>query len=43
MTTKLYKIEEQIESIGAKNNKILRDFIHNNTEVFYKNRTTGFY
>lgn len=32
MTTKLYKIEEQIESIGAKNNKILRDFIHNNTE-----------
>lgn len=32
MTTKIYKIEEQIEAVGTKLNKILRDFIHNNTE-----------
>jgi len=32
MTTKLYKLEEQIELIGTKVNKILRDFIHNSSE-----------
>ena len=32
MTTKIYIIKEQIESIGTKVNKALRDFIHNNTE-----------
>lgn len=32
MTTKIYKIEEQIEAVSTKLNRVLRDFIHNSTE-----------
>jgi hypothetical protein len=32
MTTKIYKIEEQIEAVSTKLNTVLRDFIHNSVE-----------